>query len=178
MELWSVLTGVAILVVSLILLTCGLRLCGRRHNFRVQLFSLVFFSVSIIGSFYFIFGETIALYLVSGFALGIGFALRPIFSKILSGAIFDATHIYNATEVIVDKQIRGKIVQVGLLHTWLQDGDKIWMLGNKYLEEHPVELQLSKKQMSNLRLKTSNVSLLKGGQTQGEENQNTVLKFV
>lgn len=174
MELWSVLSGVAILVVSLILLTCGLRLCGRRHNFRVQLFSLVFFSVTIIGSFYFIFGETIALYLVSGFALGIGFALRPIFSKILSGAIFDATHIHNATEVIVNDEIKGKIVQVGLLHTWLQDGDQLWMLGNKYLEEHPVQLKLSKKQMHNLRLETSTVSLLKQeGQQSGGE-----LKFV
>ena len=175
MELWSVLTGVAILVISLILLTCGLRLCGRRHNFRVQLFSLVFFSVTIIGSFYFIFGETIALYLVSGFALGIGFALRPIFSKILSGAIFDATHIHNATEVIVNDEIKGKIVQVGLLHTWLQDDDQLWMLGNKYLEEHPVQLKLSKLQMRNLRLKTSTSSLLKEGQPQGG---NIGLKFV
>jgi len=174
MELWSVLTGVAILVVSLILLTCGLRLCGRRHNFRVQLFSLVFFSVTIIGSFYFIFGETIALYLVSGFALGIGFALRPVFSKILSGAIFDATHIHNATEVIVNDDIKGKIVQVGLLHTWLQDGDQLWMLGNKYLEEHPVQLKLTGKQMRDLRLETSISSVPKGGQSQG----GSALKFV
>ena len=156
MELSNVLLGLGILIPSLLFLTGILRLCGRRHNFRLQLFYLVFFSVAIIGSFYYIFGQPVALYLVSGLALGIGFALRPIFSKILSGAIFDATHVMEADEVRLDDKVKGKIVQVGLLHTWLYNSEgSLFMVGNKYLEEHPVEVKLSKEQREQLKLKSS-----------------------
>lgn len=162
MDLHHVLLGLGILIPSLIVLSCGLRLCGRRHNFRVQLFSLVFFSIAIIGSFYYIFGSSVALYLVSGFAVGVGFALRPIFSKILSGAIFDATHVMESTNVKV-KDVEGRIIQVGLLHTWVySDANKrLYMVGNKYLEENPVEITLSDEQMLSLKLGSS--SFLKAG---------------
>lgn len=150
------LIGLGILIPSLLVLSCGLRLCGRRHNFRIQLFGLFFFSVTIIGSFYYIFGKSVALYLVSGFGLGIGFALRPIFSKILSGAIFDATHVMQSTEVTVNG-VSGKVIQVGLLHTWIlnmQTGN-LHMVGNKYLEENPVEITLDDKQRTSLTLGNS-----------------------
>jgi small-conductance mechanosensitive channel len=157
MDLSNVLIGLGILIPSLLFLTGILRLCGRRHNFRLQLFFLVFFSVSIIGSFYYIFGQAVALYLVSGLGLGIGFALRPIFSKILSGAIFDATHVMESEEVILNKDIKGKIVQVGLLHTWLYNEAQgsLFMIGNKYLEDNPVKLSLTKDQLQSLKLKSS-----------------------
>lgn len=95
------------------------------------------------------------MYLVSGLGLGVGIALRPVFSKIMSGAIFDATHVMNATEVEVcgNSEIKGKIVQVGLLHTWLQDGNNLFMVGNKYLEENPVKITLSGGQLTSLGLK-------------------------
>ena len=160
MELSNVLIGLGILIPSLLFLTGILRLCGRRHNFRLQLFYLVFFSVAIIGSFYYIFGQAVAMYLVSGLGLGIGFAMRPIFSKILSGAIFDATHVMEADEIVIDKDVKGKIVQVGLLHTWLYNGKgSLFMVGNKYLEDHPVEVKLSDDQRRQLKLKSSFSSL-------------------
>lgn len=155
MELSNVLLGLGILIPSLLFLTGILRLCGRRHNFRLQLFYLVFFSVAIIGSFYYIFGQAVALYLVSGLGLGIGFALRPIFSKILSGAIFDATHVMESKKVRVNDKVEGKIVQVGLLHTWLYNDGSLFMVGNKYLEDNPVEVILSDEQKDQLRLKSS-----------------------
>ena len=152
MDLQHVLIGLGILIPSLLVLSCGLRLCGRRHNFRIQLFSLVFFSVTIIGSFYYIFGSAVALYLVSGLAIGVGFGLRPIFGKIMSGAIFDATHVMDSLQIKV-KDVEGKIIQVGLLHTWVLGKDKkLYMVGNKYLEENPVEIQLSRDQMDSLKL--------------------------
>lgn len=158
MDLQHVLIGLGILIPSLLVLSCGLRLCGRRHNFRIQLFSLVFFSVTIIGSFYYIFGTSVALYLVSGLGLGIGFALRPIFSKILSGAIFDATHVMESTKIKV-ADVEGRVVQVGLLHTWvLGEEGKLFMVGNKYLEENPVEITLDKKQLKTLKLRNSSSS--------------------
>ena len=160
MDLQHVLIGLGILIPSLIVLSCGLRLFGRRHNFRIQLFALVFFSVAIIGSFYYIFGSAVALYLVSGLGLGIGFALRPIFSKILSGAIFDATHVMDSIQIKVN-DIEGRIIQVGLLHTWVlkkfknEDGyvqNKLYMVGNKYLEDNPVEIMLDEEQVNALKL--------------------------
>lgn len=155
MDLQHVLIGLGILIPSLLVLSCGLRLCGRRHNFRIQLFSLVFFSVAIIGSFYYIFGSSVALYLVSGLGLGVGFALRPIFSKVLSGAIFDATHVMDSLQIKVN-DVEGRIIQVGLLHTWVLGKDKqLFMVGNKYLEENPVEIMLSSDQMESLKLGTS-----------------------
>jgi len=172
MELSNVLLGLGILIPSLLFLTGILRLCGRRHNFRLQLFYLVFFSVAIIGSFYYIFGKAVALYLVSGLGLGIGFALRPVFSKILSGAIFDATHVMGADEVKLTDAVKGKIVQVGLLHTWLynQKEGSLFMIGNKYLEEHPVEVILSEDQKKELKLKSSFSS--------SQQSLPTSLKFV
>lgn len=156
MELDNVLLGLGILIPSLLFLSGILRLCGRRHNFRLQLFYIVFFSVAIIGSFYYIFGLAVAMYLVSGLGLGIGFALRPVFSKILSGAIFDATHVMEASEVKLNDRVKGKVVQVGLLHTWLYNGDgSLFMVGNKYLEENPVEVILSDEQQKSLKLKSS-----------------------
>lgn len=155
------LIGLGILIPSLLFLTGILRLCNRRHNFRLQLFYLVFFSVAIIGSFYYIFGREVAMYLVSGLGLGIGFALRPVFSKILSGAIFDATHVMEAEVVkLKDGNVQGKVVRVGLLHTWLYSGDgSLFMVGNKYLEENPVEVILTKEQQDQLKLKSSISSL-------------------
>lgn len=171
MELSNVLLGLGILIPSLLFLTGILRLCGRRHNFRLQLFYLVFFSVAIIGSFYYIFGKAVALYLVSGLGLGIGFALRPVFSKILSGAIFDATHVMGADEVKLTDAVKGKIVQVGLLHTWLyNDNGSLFMIGNKYLEEHPVEVILTEEQKKELKLKSSFSS--------SQQSLPTSLKFV
>lgn len=150
------LIGLGILIPSLLFLTGILRLCSRRHNFRLQLFYLVFFSVAIIGSFYYIFGQAVAMYLVSGLGLGIGFALRPVFSKILSGAIFDATHVMEAEVVKLKDGVQGKVVRVGLLHTWLYDGDgSLYMVGNKYLEDNPVEVKLTKEQREQLKLKSS-----------------------
>ena len=110
---------------------------------------------------------------MSGLGLGIGVALRPVFSKILSGAIFDATHVMEAEKVILNEKVNGKIVQVGLLHTWLYNSDEnsLFMVGNKYLEEHPVEVKLSEEQTNQLKLKSSFFSLKK--QTKGQE-----LKFV
>ncbi len=160
MELSNVLIGLGILIPSLLFLTGILRLCSRRHNFRLQLFYLVFFSVAIIGSFYYIFGQAVAMYLVSGLGLGIGFALRPVFSKILSGAIFDATHVMEAEVVKLKDGVEGKVVRVGLLHTWLYSGDgSLFMVGNKYLEENPVEVVLTKDQQDQLKLKSSISSL-------------------
>jgi len=171
MELSNVLLGLGILIPSLLFLTGILRLCGRRHNFRLQLFYLVFFSVAIIGSFYYIFGKAVALYLVSGLGLGIGFALRPVFSKILSGAIFDATHVMGADEVKLTDAVKGKIVQVGLLHTWLyNDNGSLFMIGNKYLEEHPVEVILTEEQKKELKLKSPFSS--------SQQSLPTSLKFV
>lgn len=175
MDLHHVLLGLGILIPSLLVLSCGLRLCGRRHNFRVQLFSLVFFSIAIIGSFYYMFGSSVALYLVSGLGVGIGFALRPIFSKILSGAIFDATHVMESTQVKV-KDVEGRIIQVGLLHTWVYSdvNQRLYMVGNKYLEENPVEITLSEDQLTSLKL--GNSSFLKAGNEPLKDLRN--MKFV
>ena len=147
MDLTNLLIGLSILLPSLLLLTCGLRVFGRKMHFRLQLFSLVFFAVAIIGSFYFIFGKETALYLVSGFSLGMGIALRPLFSRILSGMIFDATHIYDSKQITIEKdKITGKIIQIGLLHTWMMDkNSNLYMIGNKYLEDTPVKIELSEK---------------------------------
>ncbi len=165
MDLQNVLIGLGILIPSLIVLSCGLRLCGRRHNYRIQLFSLVFFSVTIIGSFYYIFGSSVALYLVSGLGLGIGFALRPIFSKILSGAIFDATHVMDSLQIKVN-DVEGNIIQVGLLHTWVLGKNKqLYMVGNKYLEENPVEIMLNDEQLQSLKLGSSLSSFPAGRET-------------
>lgn len=171
MELSNVLLGLGILIPSLLFLSGILRLCGRRHNFRLQLFYIVFFSVAIIGSFYYIFGQEVAMYLVSGLGLGIGFALRPVFSKILSGAIFDATHVMEANQVKLNDRVKGKVVQVGLLHTWLYNGDgSLFMVGNKYLEENPVEVLLTDEQQKSLKLKSSFFS--------SEQSSSQPLKFV
>lgn len=145
MDLDNVLIGIGILVPSLLLLSCVFRSCSNRFNFRLQLFSLFIFSTSIIGSFYFIFGKDVALYLVSGFALGIGIALRPIFSKVLSGMVMTSTHISRSNEIIIEKDnIKGKVIRVGLLHTWLKDSDgNLHMIGNKYLEETPIKVMLT-----------------------------------
>ena len=176
MDLQHVLIGLGILIPSLLLLSCGLRLCGRRHNYRIQLFSLVFFSVTIIGSFYYIFGSAVALYLVSGLGLGIGFALRPVFSKILSGAIFDATHVMDSIQIKVN-DVEGKIVQVGLLHTWVLGKDKqLYMVGNKYLEDNPVEIMLSDDQLEQLKLGSS--PFLLQGEREASQQDLRNMKFV
>ena len=62
-----------------------------------------------------------------------------------------------ADEVKLTDAVKGKIVQVGLLHTWLynQDQGSLFMIGNKYLEEHPVEVILSEEQKKELKLKSS-----------------------
>jgi len=147
MDLDGVLIGIAILVPSLLLLSCVFRSCSKRFNFRLQLFSLFIFSTSIIGSFYFIFGKDVALYLVSGFSLGIGIALRPVFSKVLSGMVMTSTHINRSDEIVIEKDnIRGKVFRVGLLHTWLKDEEgNLHMIGNKYLEETPIKVRLKSK---------------------------------
>ena len=52
--------------------------------------------------------------------------------------------------------VEGRIIQVGLLHTWVLGKDKqLYMVGNKYLEENPVEIMLSSDQMESLKLGTS-----------------------
>ena len=142
MDLDGLLTGLVILLPTLLLLSCVFQHCAKRLNFRLQLFSLVVFSVAIIGSFYYMFGKDVALYLISGFSLGVGIALRPVFSKVLSGMVFDATKIYNAKEIKIEKDnISGKVYRVGLLHTWLRDDEgNLHMIGNKYLEETPIKI--------------------------------------
>jgi hypothetical protein len=121
------------------------------------------------------FGSSVALYLVSGLGVGIGFALRPIFSKILSGAIFDATHVMESTQVKV-KDVEGRIIQVGLLHTWVYSdvNQRLYMVGNKYLEENPVEITLSEDQLTSLKL--GNSSFLKAGNEPLKDLRN--MKFV
>lgn len=163
MDLQNLLIGLGILVASLLLLTGVLRSCSRHFNFRVQLFSLAIFSTSIIGSFYFMFGKEVALYLISGFSLGVGIALRPIFSKVLSGMVFDATHISLSDEIVIEKDnIRGKVYRVGLLHTWIKDRDgNLHMVGNKYLEETPVKVTLHPKRESQTSAESPGYSLLK-----------------
>ena len=120
---------------------------------------MAIFSTSIISSFYFMFGKEVALYLISGFSLGVGVALRPVFSKVLSGMVFDATHISRSDEIVIEKDnIRGKVYRVGLLHTWLKDEEgNLHMIGNKYLEETPVKVKLSRS-----RLESSTASGTKG----------------
>tara|TARA_B100000902_G_scaffold165817_1_gene160732 strand:+ start:11526 stop:11798 length:273 start_codon:yes stop_codon:yes gene_type:complete len=57
--------------------------------------------------------------------------------------------------------IEGRIIQVGLLHTWVlkkfknEDGNiqnKLYMVGNKYLEDNPVEIFLNGDQVDALKL--------------------------
>lgn len=150
MDLDGLVIGMGILVPTLLVLSCVFQHCAKRLNFRLQLFSLVIFSVAIIGSFYYMFGKEVALYLISGFSLGVGIALRPVFSKVLSGMVFDATKIYNAKEIKIEKDnISGKVYRVGLLHTWLKDDEgNLHMIGNKYLEETPIKVICNEKQSS------------------------------
>ena len=153
MDLDGLLIGLAILLPTLLLLSCVFQHCAKRLNFRLQLFSLIIFSVAIIGSFYYMFGKEVALYLISGFSLGVGIALRPVFSKVLSGMVFDATKIYNAKQIKIEKDnISGKVYRVGLLHTWLKDDEgNLHMIGNKYLEETPIKVICNENQSSTRR---------------------------
>jgi len=140
MDIDNVLIGISILLPALLLLTCSVRFFANQMNFTLQLMTFVALICAIIGSSYYIFGKEVSLYLVSGLAIGIGVALKPLFVKVMNGMIFDATRIYHAQEIkILD--IQGKIIRVGLLHTWIQDnnGNK-YMIGNSMFEDHPVEI--------------------------------------
>lgn len=88
---------------------------------------------------YFIFGSQVALYLISGLSIGIGIGLQPLFKKIINGLIFDATHVYSADMVEIG-DIRGKIVKVGLIHTWISSEKGMYMVSNSLLEQKPVRI--------------------------------------
>ena len=159
MQLENLLIGVAILLPSLFVLSSCVRLCGKRMNFRLQLLALVVFAGAVLGSFYFMFGKEVALYLISGLSLGIGIALRPVFSKVLCGMIFDATHIYESKGIAVGN-VKGRVVRVGLLHTWVMDeANELYMVSNTYLEQNPVKVTLNEKDKRSLRLKSPTPSL-------------------
>ena len=74
--------------------------------------------------------------------------------------------------------VEGQIVQVGLLHTWVLGKNKqIYMVGNKYLEDNPVEIMLSDDQLESLKLEKSSLSLLQGEREAAQQNLRN-MKFV
>ena len=140
MHLEDILIGLSLLVPSLLLLCCVTQNFGSMFGFTFQLTVFAILIGVIIGSMYFIFGSQVALYLISGLSLGIGIGLQPLFKKIINGLIFNTTHIYTADMVEIDG-IRGKIVKVGLIHTWIEsDEDGIVMISNSLLEQKPIRI--------------------------------------
>jgi len=99
----------------------------------------------LVASSYFLLGHKVSQHLVSGLGLAIGIALQPLFKKLIDGIIFDGTAIKKCDSVEI-AGYKGKVVKIGLLHTWLQTEEEagknspLVMINNELLETKPIEI--------------------------------------
>jgi len=132
--------GVLLLIIPLMFGYIFLSIFNLSHFFQIILSTAII--GCIVGSSFFFFGGKVASHLISGVFLGFGIALQPLFKRLVDGMIFDATKIKKCDSVEIEGY-KGRVVKVGLLHTWLRtnDGEKsLVMISNELLEKAPIKI--------------------------------------
>lgn len=89
------------------------------------------------------FGQETFSHLLMGLFIGFGLALQPLVKVIINGFIFDGTRIPSADRVIEipSKKVKGRVSNVGMLHTWIEDNDgHLTMISNNILWDEPIKI--------------------------------------
>lgn len=138
----NLLAGLLLLILPLFIGYLILSKVSLGHISQIIITSIIIGCV--IASSYFLLGHSVSQHLVSGLGLAIGIALQPLFKKLIDGIIFDGTSIKKCDSVSI-AGYKGKVVKIGLLHTWLQteetnDGSPLVMINNELLETKPIEV--------------------------------------
>lgn len=142
----TIVLPISVCILTLGLIDLSIKYLRKRNEFGhyVQLIMLVVVIVSFCLSVYLALGRSVLNSVVTGGTVAIGLALQPLVKTIIPGFIFDGTHIPRGDHMIEVKGIKGKVKQVGLLHTWLSDPDgNLIMLNNGIFETQPVKVYLS-----------------------------------
>jgi len=139
----DLLIGLLLLILPLIIGYIILSKATLGHITQIVITSIVL--GCLVASSYFLLGHKVSQHLVSGLGLAIGIALQPLFKKLIDGIIFDGTAIKKCDSVEI-AGYKGKVVKIGLLHTWLQtEGEAgknspLVMINNELLETKPIEI--------------------------------------
>lgn len=138
----DLLAGLLLLILPLLVGYLILSKVSLGHISQIIITSIIIGCM--IASSYFLLGHSVSQHLVSGLGLAIGIALQPLFKKLIDGIIFDGTSIKKCDSVSI-AGYKGKVVKIGLLHTWLQteetnEGSPLVMINNELLETKPIEV--------------------------------------
>lgn len=136
--------GISLLVLGLVFLysiTVLLR-SSAMFNHVSQLVLTVMFFIVVYSSVYIAFGEKLMHSLASGLSIGVGLALQPLLKSVVNGFVFDGTRISQANCKVQIGEITGRIVNIGMLHTWLQEDKtgRLVMINNDMLEKNPLKV--------------------------------------
>lgn len=148
-DVGKIFAGIGILIGSVLLVYGLMILCRKqgcrgtaaRHNHVLQILLCFLFFIGLLASAFVAFGTEMAKYLITGVGIALGLALQPIMKKTVSGIVFDST--IHAGRFIECGEIKGTVIEVGIVHTWIQengkDGKK-WCVHNEYLDTHPLKI--------------------------------------
>ena len=100
----------------------------RRYSYfthSAQFFISILSFLIILSFTYVAFGDEAVAYLMNGLFIGVGLALQPMFKTVTKGFVFDGTHLskYKGEIEIHGKDVRGRVHNVGMMHTWIEDKD-------------------------------------------------------
>ena len=145
-DVGKIFAGIGILIGSVLLVYGLMILCrkGRfrdiaaRHNHVLQILLCFLFFIGLLASAFVAFGTEMAKYLITGVGIALGLALQPIMKKMVSGIVFDST-IHAGCYIECDK-IKGTVIEVGIVHTWIVDEKNTWCVHNEYFDTHPLKI--------------------------------------
>lgn len=139
----------SVLLVYILMVVCRTGFCRKiasKHNHVLQILLCFLFFIGLLASAFVAFGTEMAKYLITGVGIALGLALQPIMKKMVSGIVFDST--IHAGCHIQCGDIKGQVIEVGIVHTWIKDGDNKWCLHNEYLDTHPLKICAPKNPIS------------------------------
>ena len=120
----------------------------RRYSYfthSAQFFISILSFLIILSFTYVAFGDEAVAYLMNGLFIGVGLALQPMFKTVTKGFVFDGTHLskYKGEIEIHGKDVRGRVHNVGMMHTWIEDKDgSLYMISNDTMNQSIVKVHV------------------------------------